>query len=135
MKSKSNKRHVYCANCEDHVHGQLISGDIAYPNNERLRYLILCQCPDCLQFVATHRKTKDPVGCIPTPKMKLMRAQAHSLIDPIWKTERMSRTSVYRHLTDRLGDAGHAGKTKSEDDCHRLIAEIRQLRLSFNLQG
>lgn len=100
---------VHCAACQTDVAADRITGKIAYPHRPDLKNKPLWQCPLCDNFVGCHKGTDKPLGVIVSKEVKAIRVALHNLIDPVWKTKKLSRKEVYRALSKVLGYEYHTG--------------------------
>ena len=81
--------------------------------------------PACRGSVGTHPDGR-PLGMIPDEETKKLRIKVHAMIDPIWKSGRGKRGSVYGWLK-RIMDSPkeiHVGETTKED-CLKLMEAIK----------
>lgn len=110
---------LYCCGCEKDVEPRLTSGKEIYPHRSDLHLLPFWRCDACGNFVGCHHKTKNrtaPLGCIPTPELKDARKKLHALIDPIWKSGRMSRRELYAAISKEVGWDYHTAKTRTIEE-------------------
>jgi len=102
----------------------LTNGCEIYPHRQDLESLPFWKCDGCKNHVGCHHKTSSPtrpLGVIATKEIKGARRHIHTLIDPIWKSKRMTRGKLYREIARRLGVAEyHTGELKSMDEARRV---------------
>jgi hypothetical protein len=118
---------IYCCGCEKDVEARLTDGDEIYPHRPDLFSLPFWKCDTCGNFVGCHHKTKTrtkPLGCIPTPELRMARNSIHSLLDPAWQSGKIGRKELYRVLTEKLGWKYHTAKIKSLDEAEKVIQII-----------
>lgn len=84
-----------------------------YPHRDDLQDILMYECPFCHNRVGVHKGTTKPLGCIPTQKMKVARRQVHSLIDPLWKSGKITRKELYKRISEKVGWSYHTGATKN----------------------
>lgn len=111
---------LWCCNCQKEVNAALCKGDVVYPHRPDLYKKNFYKCPTCGNFVGCHPKTTRPLGCIPTPEIKLARIKVHEKMDPIWKSGKITRNALYRLISKRLGYTYHNGGTKSVTECLKV---------------
>ena len=59
--------------------------------------------PQCQRYVGVHKGTTVPLGALADRPTRLARARAHARLDPLWRTGRVDRSTVYRALGDVMG--------------------------------
>ncbi|MEM1150257.1 MAG: zinc-finger-containing protein [Pseudomonadota bacterium] len=122
---------IWCAGCQADVTPRLTDGREIYPHRPDLGSLPFWRCDTCGNFVGCHHKTKDrtrPLGCIPTPEIKSFRQRVHRLIDPLWKSKRMRRGTVYAKMADGLGvPEYHTADLATVDQARRALAVAEQI--------
>lgn len=85
-------------------------------------------CRDCDAYVGCHKNTKTPKGQFLAKKdLRQARKEAHSFIDPLWKSGKMSRKRVYRYLSEAYGRQVHVGETSTPEECYGIIATAKAL--------
>lgn len=124
-------REIYCCGCSRKVPARLTDGAEIYPHRRDLSTLPFWKCDSCGNHVGCHHKTSNPtnpLGCIPTPEIKSARQHIHRILDPIWKSKRMSRRAVYAEVAQRLGRKDyHTANIRSLDEArhvYRIVKEI-----------
>lgn len=125
------KRKIFCCGCQGDVTALLIDGRQAYPHRGDLADLPFWRCPTCENFVGCHHKTKNPtqpLGVIPTPEIKNARQHIHRILDPIWKSGRMSRGEIYRKIAEKLGASEyHTAEIRTLEDARKVYRIVRDL--------
>lgn len=114
---------LWCCTCQSDVEARLTDGREVYPHRPDLADLPRWKCDGCGNSVGTHHKTKDrtrPLGNIPSPELKRARMHIHELIDPVWRTKRMKRGTLYGEISKRLGYEYHTGEIKTLDEARRV---------------
>jgi len=122
---------IYCCGCRADVYAELTDGSEIYPHRPDLSALPFWICRGCGNFVGCHHKTKDrtrPLGCIPTPELRRARQRAHALIDSIWQSGRMSRSTIYAAISAELGAKYHTGETRTIADVNTACDVVRRLQ-------
>lgn len=124
---------IFCCNCEDEVECRLTDGKEIYPHRNDLGSFPFWKCDQCGGHVGCHHKTKNrtkPLGCIPSPEIKDARRKLHALIDPIWKSGKMSRKSIYKHLSKAIGREYHTAEIRSIQEARIVYRAASQLKFS-----
>ena len=81
---------IYCAACNENVKAYLVPGSHVLPNQSRLSDYSFWQCPDCNNFVGTHKIKKNdfaPLGPISSKKMRVMQKTIRDRINLICKSK------------------------------------------------
>jgi len=119
---------IYCIACGVDVDARLTDGKEIYPHRPDLYSLPFWKCDKCGGFVGCHHKTKNrtaPLGNIPTNEIRQARKRIHAVLDPIWKSGKVSRKDLYAKLTDVLGRQYHTAELKSIDECNLIEQALR----------
>lgn len=112
---------IYCCTCRTDKECELCAGNVIYPHRHDLAGKWFYRCPDCKQYIGCHPNSKRPLGVIPTQEMKKARMIIHGLIDPLWKSGKISRGRLYKLLADELGiKQYHTGWTRSLQQCREV---------------
>lgn len=85
-------------------------------------------CQNCDAYVGCHNNTKKPLGTLANKELRQWRMKAHSAIDPLWKSKKMKRKTVYKRLRNIFGEEMHIGEA-SIQTCKDIvdIIEAKQL--------
>jgi hypothetical protein len=121
---------IYCCGCNKDVDARLTNGEEVYPHREDLYNLPFWVCDICNNFVGCHHKTENrtrPLGCIPTLEVKRARMRVHSVLDPIWRNKLMSRSKLYRKISDELGWRYHTAGIRNVQTAERVIDIINNI--------
>lgn len=79
-------------------------------------YVYLCLL--CGASVGTHPHSVYPLGLMADKETRALRTALHAIIDPAWKSGRVSRSELYRMMADALGlPRFHVGDL-SREQCH-----------------
>jgi hypothetical protein len=99
---------IYCAACDRNVKSSLVSGWEVFPNQTHLRNCFFWKCPDCGNFVGTHKiKNNDfaPLGPIASKKMrerqKIIRNKINSILE-LKKDIPDAKEKLYKWLSKKL---------------------------------
>ncbi len=107
---------IWCCVCQSDVSARLTDGAEVYPHRKDLCGLPFWRCDSCGNWVGCHHRTAErtrPLGCIPGPEMKKLRGQIHCVIDPLWKSGKIKRSTLYSRMTDRLGFKYHTADLRT----------------------
>ncbi len=83
-------------------------------------------CEPCDAYVGCHNNTEKPLGTMANRELRKKRVQTHAVIDPLWKSGKLSRREVYRHLSDKLGYEVHVGEANL-GQCEKIIEIAKSL--------
>lgn len=122
-------RMIFCVECQTEKECKMINGDRAYAHRRDLYHKNFWQCPTCLNFVGTHHKGEGraPLGCIPNAQMKKIRQQIHIILDPIWRNRTMTRSEVYKKISDEIGYEYHTGELRTLDEARKVYSIVTRL--------
>jgi hypothetical protein len=123
---------IYCCVCENEISAKLITGQTAYSHRSDLKDKRFWQCPGCFSFVGTHKydKKHTPLGVIVSKEVKQFRIKIHAIIDPIWKSKKLSRKEVYTKMTHLLEvKEYHTANIKSVEEGSEA------LKAAYNIRG
>ena len=112
------------------MQARLTSGAEVYPHRSDLSELPFWKCDQCGNFVGCHHKTQDsirPLGCIPTPEIKEERKRIHRILDPIWRSGKMSRKEIYAAISKRVGWKYHTAKIRSVEEAREVYNVVLEL--------
>ena len=121
---------LYCCECGDKVDVELVSGAEIYPHRLDLRDLPFWRHPACGNYVGCHHKTKQrtkPLGNIPNKEMRLARQHIHKILDPIWKTNRYTRSALYRKVSVALGYEYHTAEIKTIEEARKIYQIVSDI--------
>lgn len=133
---KMNKILIHCCGCGCDVYARLTNGGEIYPHRPDLAGLPFWRCDGCGNFVGCHHKTSDrtkPLGCIPTPAIKDARKRIHAMLDPIWRSGKMSRMAIYKAISKELGWEYHTAKLRSVDEADKVLDIVRRYTYGVNI--
>lgn len=122
-------REIHCCGCGDKVRARLTDGREIYPHRPDLCSLPFWKCDICGNFVGCHHKTKNrtqPLGCIPTPEIKEARKHIHAILDPIWKSGKMTRNEIYKNLSVELGWKYHTAQIRSVEEARKVYRIVQR---------
>ncbi len=119
---------IFCCECEKEVIARLTDGAEIYPHRSDLHNLPFWKCDRCGNHVGCHHKTENrtrPLGCIPTREIRNARKEIHKVLDPIWKSGRVDRKTLYAAISEHLGWKFHTAKIRSIEDARKVYRFIR----------
>jgi hypothetical protein len=114
---------IYCSGCDNKIEAMLVNGSTIYPHREDLWNLPFWQCPTCLNYVGCHHKTENrtrPLGIIPTPALRAARQHIHKVIDPLYKSGLISRSQLYKRISDEIGWKYHTANIKTLIEARKI---------------
>lgn len=124
-------RAIWCCGCGMFVQARLTDGKEIYPNRPDLARLNFWCCDTCHNYVGCHHKMRTnptrPLGVIPTPELRRARFEIHALIDPLWQRGKMSRDTLYNHLSLVVGRSYHTADLRTLDEARAVYREGQRL--------
>lgn len=124
------RKTIYCCECKKDVCARLTNGREVYPHREDLFDLPFWMCDTCMNFVGCHHKTANrtaPLGCIPNPEVRAARKHLHALIDPIWKSGKMTRRRIYESISCDVGWSYHTAKLRSIEEARDVYRSVMRI--------
>lgn len=83
-------------------------------------------CRPCDAFVGCHHNTKRSKGWfLANKELREARKRAHAVIDPLWKSGKYKRGTVYIRLSEAFGYEVHVGDTETRKECEDIIATAK----------
>lgn len=128
-------RVLWCCACGCDVEARLTSGAECYPHRPNLADVPRWICDGCRNHVGTHHKTCDPtrpLGNIPSPEIRRARIHIHALIDPAWRSGRITRRQLYRQISNRLGYEYHTAEIRCIDEARRVYGVARDILMEID---
>lgn len=120
---------IYCCACSRDIEARLTDGAEVYPHRKDLAALPFWICDSCGNYVGCHHKTENrtqPLGVIATPEIKKARQHIHAVLDPIWKSGKMKRASLYKRISDELGWQYHTANIRTIEEARKVYAIVQQ---------
>lgn len=121
---------IFCCQCATKIEARLTSGKEIYPHRSDLASIPFWVCDTCNNYVGCHHKTKNPtnpLGNIPTPRMRKARQHIHALLDPLWKNKHFTRKEIYDLISNHMGFNYHTAKLRNLDECEKVWRFLRSL--------
>lgn len=120
---KRPRKSIWCCQCETDVPARLTSGAEVYPHRTDLAEVPMWICDGCRNSVGAHRERSmklAPLGVIASPQIRKARTSIHHLIDPVWKSRRISRRALYAKISEALGYEYHTAEIKTMEEAHAV---------------
>jgi zinc-finger-containing domain len=83
-------------------------------------------CKDCGAYVGCHNNSKMPLGSMANKELRQWRMKAHAVIDPLWKSRKYKRHTVYAKIAKAFGETVHIGESNIER-CKEVIEKIPKI--------
>ena len=116
-----------CNHCNQEA--KWVENKEVYGKNYGQSYMIWL-CRPCDAYVGCHNNTKTPKGnFLAKANLRKARKEAHALIDPLWKSKKYKRQTIYKRLEEAFNKPIHIGNTETPDECHEII---KTTKLIFN---
>jgi len=80
-------------------------------------------CRPCDAMVGCHNNTREPLGKMANKPLRQARRAAHAVIDPLWKSGKYKRSTVYKRLSEAFGYQVHVGES-DEKTCLEIIKSV-----------
>lgn len=122
-----NTCNIYCCECRDTVVANLASGKAIYPHRTDLHNLNFWKCTNCNNYVGCHKGTSRALGTIPNKLIRELRSGLHAVIDPIWKNGKLSRSQVYKFISERVGYEYHTANVSTVKDAKAAQRAVQEL--------
>lgn len=108
----------------------LVGGCNIYPEHEYLHKKKFWLCRPCDAYVGVHKESKKfaPLGRLANKDLRLLKMEAHSLLDPYWKSGMISRSDLYERMAIFLGikkNLCHIGYF-DEETCQKVIDKLKK---------
>ncbi len=68
-------------------------------------------CKPCNAYVGCHQNTQKPLGTMANAETREWRMRAHAILDPMWKSGKMTRKAAYARLHWKFGREIHIGES------------------------
>ena len=118
---------VFCCGCDCEVSAKLVTGTVIYPHRGDLSDKRFWRCIVCGNYVGCHGGSSLPLGNIPTPELRNARRHIHEALDPIWKSGRISRSRLYRLISQEVGYTYHTAELRTLAEARRVYRVVRRL--------
>lgn len=77
-------------------------------------------CRPCDAYVGVHKGSKRAKGSVANKDLRELRKLAHTMFDPLWRRDGMTRDQAYEHLAEVFGREVHIGQS-DEETCRQII--------------
>lgn len=108
---------------------RLVTGDVVYSDVvfSSVVDALFWQCAPCDAHVGTHRNSRrcTPLGTLANKELRRWRMKVHALLDPLWKSGKMTRPDAYAWLAQRMGkpvDRTHVGYFRDAECMAAILA-------------
>ena len=102
-----NKKAKFCENKE------------IYGKNYGKSYMVY-YCKDCDAYVGCHNNSDKPLGTMANKELRKWRRKTHSILDPLWKTGKITRKELYFKISKYFKKEIHIGSSDIEQ-CNKII--------------
>lgn len=116
---------LYCCGCKERVVPILIYGTDVYPHRIDLADKLFWYCIACGNYVGCHPGGDRPLGNIPTPELRKARQHIHAILDPIWKSKRLSRSAIYAMISEQVGWNYHTAKIRTIEEARKVYQIVQ----------
>lgn len=106
-----------CTYCD--YEAEWVENKEVYGRNYGNSYMIWL-CRNCGAYVGCHQNSRTPKGTFANVELRAARKAAHNAIDPLWKSGKYKRKTVYLRLKDAFGKEIHVGES-DEKQCYEII--------------
>jgi len=120
-------RKIFCCPCNKKVKADLISGEVIYYHRPDLYDKYFYMCPNCNNFIGTHASNNAPLGIIAGKELKTARQHLHRLIDPVWQSGKITRSKLYKLISEKVGWKYHTACTRSIEECRNVYKIANQI--------
>lgn len=122
---------IFCVGCGQETEARLTNGGEIYPHRPDLYEIPFWKCDTCKNYVGCHWKTNaphTPLGVIPTKALMEARKRIHALLDPLWKSGKISRGKAYAYISHRFGKTYHNGELATTEDAKKVYEIVQALQ-------
>lgn len=123
---------IYCCECEKQVDARFTNGQEIYPHRPDLFKLKFYKCDACGSKIGCHESNDRPLGCMPNKVISNARSNIHRVMDPLWKSGKMSRNAVYRHISKKIGYNYHTGNVRTIKEATMVFRIVERLSEKIN---
>ena len=106
--SETNMKEVICQYCGNKT--EWVENKEIYGKNYGKSYMMYL-CRPCDAYVGCHNNTRMPLGTLANKATRTWRKATHAVVDPLWKSGRMSRNGVYVILKRHFKEDVHVGES------------------------
>lgn len=104
----------------------LVSGYDIYPHRIDLQELKFYRCEEHKDlYVGCHKGTAKPLGVLADKEHRKLKMRCHAIFDPIWRSGKKSRKSIYNKLASQMG--------KKQEEAHFGMFSKEELRKAYSL--
>jgi len=106
-----------CPYCDQQA--EWVENKEVYGRNYGKSYMIWL-CRPCDAYVGCHNNTQQAFGSMADKATRDARMKAHAAVDPIWKSGKAYKGTVYKLLSKKLGYSVHMGNASTKE-CEEII--------------
>lgn len=121
---------IYCCTCQKDIPARLTKGKEIYPHRNDLWKKFYWICDTCKNYVGVHNKNLEfkPLGVIPSQEIRQARMKIHAIIDPLWKSNKMSRSTLYKKISEKLGKQYHTAEIRTVEEVNTILNIIQEIK-------
>lgn len=123
---------VFCAVCNDTKDGIMLTGRDVMPKVYQVASDIFHKCPDCGNYVGSHKSNKKPLGVIVTKEVRIERKSIHEIMDRMIKSNKCAKAELYDLVTKKIGRAYHTASLYNMDECKIVREALHEINSDFN---
>ena len=97
------KQMVKCDYCSRDA--KLVGAEKIYTHRRDLINKLFWSCEPCEAYVGCHPGTKNPLGRLANAELRRAKQSVHRVLDPLWKSKKMTRRDAYALLANGLNIA------------------------------
>jgi len=114
---------VFCPYCGKEA--EWVENRAIYGKNYGKSYMCYL-CKDCDAYVGCENNTRRPLGTMANRELREWRKRVHAVIDPLWRSGKLSRDVVYTKLSDMLGYEYHTAESDIPT-CKKILESVNEV--------
>ena len=124
---------IYCTQCNKDVEARLTNGEEIYPHRKDLYSIPFWKCDTCKLYVGCHHKSDTPtkpLGVFANQEIKDIRMKIHAQLDPLWKSGKYERNTLYSIIARKLGlnYRYHTGEIRTIEEGEKVLEIVKTLQ-------
>lgn len=128
-------KEIECVECGGKIKSRLTDGNEIYPHRSDLKSKKFWKCDHCGNYVGCHPNSdNNPLGFIPSTEIRKARREIHAILDPLWRSKKISRGKAYKYISNRIGYQYHNGELKNIKEARRAYKIVAELHNKLNKQ-
>lgn len=80
-------------------------------------------CRECDAYVGCHKNSRRALGTMADKPLRNLRVKVHRTLDPLWRSRKYSRQTVYDKLHEFFGFSVHVGAS-DDDMCYEILEAL-----------